>query len=134
MEGKWTLDAMSMRKDLYGWCGQIFVLQQTARRFPQSPGKEDDYGIICFPPLEENTDVTVYIWNPCAIPVPSDCEDDERLGTLIEALAAYTCDNILDVYIHRSVIGKDLCDEQSAELLLRFITVRAFDLCYAFNV
>ena len=62
--------------------------------------------------------MTVYVQNPCAIPVPSDCEDDERLGTLNEALAAYTCDNILDVYIHRSVIGKGLCDEQSAELLL----------------
>ena len=61
MEGKWTLDAMSMRKDLYGWCGQIFVPQQTARRFPQSPGKEDDYGIICIPPLEENTDAMIYI-------------------------------------------------------------------------
>jgi len=81
-------------------------------------GKEDDYGIICFPPLEENTDVMVCVQNPNAIPVPSDCEDDERLGTLNEALAAYTCDNILDVCIHRSVIGKGLCDEQSAELLL----------------
>ena len=96
--------------------------------------KEDDYGIICFPPLEENTDVMVYVQNPYAILVPSDCQDDERLGTLIEALAAYTYDNILDVYINRSVIGKGLRDEQSAELLREFIKVRAFDLCYAFNV
>ena len=96
--------------------------------------KEDDYGIICFPPLEENTDVMVYVQNPYAILVPSDCPDDERLGTLIEALAAYTYDNILDVYINRSVIGKGLRDEQSAELLREFIKVRAFDLGYAFNV
>ena len=60
----------------------------------------------------------VCVQNPNAIPVPSDCEDDERLGTLTEALAVDTCDKIPDVYIHRSVIGKDLRDEQSAELLL----------------
>ncbi|MBO4366322.1 MAG: extracellular solute-binding protein [Clostridia bacterium] len=96
--------------------------------------KEDDYGIICFPPLEENTEVMVYVQNPYAILVPSDCPDDERIGTLIEALAAYTYDNILDIYINRSVIGKGLRDEQSAELLRAFIKVRAFDLCYAFNV
>ena len=134
MEGKWTLDAMSMRKDLYGWCGQIFVLQQTARRFPQSPGQGGRlrHHLFSSPRREYGRDGLCP--ESCAIPVPSDCEDDERLGTLIEALAVDTCDNIPDVYIHRSVIGKDLRDEQSAELLLRFITVRAFDLCYAFNV
>ena len=95
--------------------------------------KEDDYGIICYPSLEENTVQEVYVQNPFAIMVPSDCPDTERLGTLIEALAAYTYDNILDVYINRAVIGKGARDEESALLLRKVITLRAFDLCYAFD-
>ncbi len=95
--------------------------------------KEDDYGIICYPSLEENTVQEVYVQNPFAIMVPSDCPDTERLGTLIEAMAAYTYDNILDVYINRAVIGKGARDEESALLLRKFITLRAFDLCYAFD-
>ena len=71
--------------------------------------------------------------NPFAIMIPSDCPDTERLGTLIEAMAAYTYDNILDVYINRAVIGKGARDEESALLLRKFITLRAFDLCYAFD-
>ena len=96
--------------------------------------KEDDYGIICYPALEENTDGMVYVQQPYAIMVPSDCPDDERVGTLLEALAAYTYDNVLDDYITKTVIGKGARDEQSAQLLRKFITIRAFDLCYAFNV
>lgn len=96
--------------------------------------KEDDYGIICYPSLEENTDGMVYVQQPFAILVPSDCTDTGRMGTLLEALAAYTYDNVLDDYITKTVIGKGVRDEQSAQLLRKFMTIRAFDLCYAFNV
>ena len=96
--------------------------------------KEDDYGIICYPSLEENTEGMVYVQQPYAILVPSDCTDTGRMGTLLEALAAYTYDNVLDDYITKTVIGKGVRDEQSAQLLRKFITIRAFDLCYAFNV
>ena len=96
--------------------------------------KEDDYGIICYPSLEENTEGMVYVQQPFAILVPSDCPDTGRMGTLLEALAAYTYDNVLDDYITKTVIGKGARDEQSAQLLRKFMTIRAFDLCYAFNV
>ncbi|MBR5679176.1 MAG: extracellular solute-binding protein, partial [Clostridia bacterium] len=96
--------------------------------------KEDDYGIICYPSLEENTEGMVYVQQPYAIMVPSDCPDDERVGTLLEALAAYTYDNVLDDYINKTVIGKGARDEQSAELLRKFMTIRAYDLCYAIAV
>ncbi|MBR5680046.1 MAG: extracellular solute-binding protein [Clostridia bacterium] len=93
--------------------------------------KEDDYGIICYPSLEENTEGMVYCQQPYTVMVPSDCEDTERLGTILEALAAYTYDNVLDDYINKTVIGKGARDEQSAQLLRKFITIRAFDLSYA---
>ena len=76
----------------------------------------------------------VYVQQPYAILIPSDCPDTARIGTMLEALAAYTYDNVLDDYIQKTVIGKGARDQQSAELLEKFITIRAFDLCYAFNV
>jgi hypothetical protein len=75
----------------------------------------------------------VYVQQPYAILVPSDCQDTARIGTLLEALAAYTYDNVLDDYISKTVIGKGVRDRESAELLRHYITVRAYDLCYAFN-
>ena len=96
--------------------------------------KEDDYGIICFPYLDTNDDVMVYVQNPYQIMVPSDCQDTDRVSVLIEAMAAYTYDYVLEPYITKAVIGKGTRDQQSAELLRDFIGRRAFDLCYAFGV
>ncbi len=95
--------------------------------------KEDDYGVVAFPSLEENTEGMVYVQNPYAILVPCDCSDTERIGTLLEALGAYTYDYILDDYVSKTVIGKGVRDRESAELLRYYMTVRAFDLCYAFD-
>ena len=114
--------------------GKVLFYSRLMGDFRNLRDKEDDYGIICYPSLEENTDGTVYIQNTFTVMIPADCEDDERLATLIEDLAADTYDNVLDVYIDKAVIGKGTRDQQSAELLREFISKRAYDLCYAFNL
>ncbi len=119
-------DTRNMFKD-----GKCLFYSRLLGDFRNLRDKEDDYGIICYPALEENTDVMIYCQQPYTIMVPSDCADTERLGTLLEALAAYTYDYILDDYINKTVIGKGARDEQSAQLLREFIKIRAFDLCYA---
>ncbi len=113
--------------------GECLFYSRLLGDFRNLRDKEDDYGIIAFPALEENTDGMVYVQNPYAILVPSDCQDTARIGTLLEALASYTYDNVLDDYISKTVIGKGVRDRESAELLRHYITVRAYDLCYAFN-
>ena len=119
-------DTRNMFKD-----GKCLFYSRLLGDFRNLRDKEDDYGIICYPALEENTEGMVYCQQPYTIMVPSDCTDTERIGTLLEALAAYTYDNILDDYINKTVIGKGARDEQSAQLLREFIKIRAFDLCYA---
>lgn len=121
-------DTRNMFKD-----GKCLFYSRLLGDFRNLRDKEDDYGIICYPSLEENTEGMVYCQQPYTIMVPSDCVDTERIGTLLEALAAYTYDNVLDDYINKTVIGKGARDEQSAELLRKFITIRAFDLCYAIS-
>ena len=114
--------------------GKVLFYSRLMGDFRNLRDKEDDYGIICYPSLEENTDGMVYIQNPYAVMIPSDCEDDERLATLIEDLAADTYDNVLSVYIDKAVIGKGVRDQESAELLREFISKRAYDMCYAFDL
>ena len=114
--------------------GGVLFYSRLMGDFRNLRDKEDDYGIICYPSLEENTDGMVYIQNPFTVMIPSDCDDDERLATLIEALAADTYDNVLDIYIEKAVIGKGARDIESANLLRDFISKRAYDLSYAFDV
>lgn len=114
--------------------GKVLFYSRLMGDFRNLRDKEDDYGIISYPSLEENTDGMVYVQNPFTITIPSDCEDDERLATLIEALAADTYDNVLDVYIEKAVIGKGARDIESADMLRQMMTKRAFDLCYAFGL
>lgn len=114
--------------------GGVLFYSRLMGDFRNLRDKEDDYGIISYPSIEENTDGMVYIQNPFTIMIPSDCADDERLATLIEALAADTYDNVLDIYIDKAVIGKGARDLESANLLRTFITKRAYDLSYAFDV
>lgn len=96
--------------------------------------KEDDYGIVSFPCLNENEPGKVYIQNCFTNLVPVSCEDPARLGTLIEAMSADTHDNVLNVYINKAVIGKGVRDQQSAELMRIMMTRRSYDLCYAFGL
>ena len=114
--------------------GGVLFYSRLMGDFRNLRDKEDDYGIISYPALEENTDGMVYIQNPFTVTIPSDCDNDERLATLIEALAADTYDNVLDIYIEKAVIGKGARDLESANLLRTFIAKRAYDLSYAFNV
>lgn len=114
--------------------GNVLFYSRLMGDFRNLRDKEDDYGIICYPSVYENTDGMVYIQNPFTIMIPSDCNNDERLATVIEALAADTYDNVLDVYIEKAVIGKGARDIESANLLREFISKRAYDLCYAFGI
>jgi hypothetical protein len=114
--------------------GGVLFYSRLMGDFRNLRDKEDDYGIICYPALEENTDGMVYVQNPFTVMIPSDCDDDERLATLIEALAADTYDNVLDIYIEKAVIGKGARDIESANLLRDFIQKRAYDMSYAFDV
>ena len=114
--------------------GGVLFYSRLMGDFRNLRDKEDDYGIICYPALEENTDGMVYVQNPFTVMIPSDCSDDERLATLIEALAADTYDNVLDIYIEKAVIGKGARDIESANLLRDFIQKRAYDMSYAFDV
>ena len=95
---------------------------------------EDDYGIITWPSYQENVVGKVYTENPTTLMVAASCKDMDRLGTILEALASYTYDNVLSDYINRAVIGKGARDKQSAEVVRESMNRRYYDPADAFNV
>ena len=97
--------------------------------------KEDDYGIISYPPYDYTSDKQyVYVQNPFTVVVPVNTKDIDRTGTIIESLAADTYDNVLEVYFERTVIGKGARDQNSAAMLRDMKDRRVYDLSYCFGL
>ena len=98
--------------------------------------QEDDYGLIQWPTLEEGDDGLIYVRNPFAQVVAADVGDDviNNLGTIIEAMGAYSQDYIIDNYIKRAVIGKGARDPQSAEVIVDMMDRLFYDNTYALGI
>ena len=96
--------------------------------------KEDDYGIIPWPALEENTEIKFYNRNPTAVFVAAGNDHPDETGTLMDAMAAYAYDYIIEDYIHKAVIGKGARDRESADVIIQLLDKRVYDLSYSFGM
>lgn len=98
--------------------------------------KEDDYGIINWPTLYENNNenARMYVYDPATLFIAAGCSDTERLGTVMEAINAYTYDNVISDYINKAVIGKGARDKESAQVIREFIPKRTHDYANAFGL
>ena len=114
--------------------GQALFYCRTLGDFRNLRDQEDDYGIINWPALRGDMVGSSYCVNPEAFFISADCEDQERLATIIESINAYTYDYVLDDYIEKAVIGKGARDKQSAEIVRENFSRRAFDMAGAFGL
>lgn len=96
--------------------------------------KEDDYGIVPWPSIEENMNITVHVRNPTAVIVAAQIENAEDVGTIIEAFASYAYDYIIEDYIQKAVIGKGTRDQESADVIRSVMDKRAYDVKFAFGI
>lgn len=98
--------------------------------------KEDDYGIVPWPSIQENMETRVHVRNPTALIIPSGLEEEtaDNVGIIVEALAAYSYDYIIEDYITRAVIGKGARDQESADIIRDIMDKRAYDIKSAFGI
>lgn len=96
--------------------------------------KEDDYGIIPWPSLEENTEIKFYNRNPTVVIVAAGNDHPDETGTLMDAMAAYAYDYIIEDYITKAVIGKGARDQESAQVVRDILDNRVYDISYAFGI
>lgn len=95
---------------------------------------DDPYGIIAYPSLDGSTGNAAFCDSPYTMVIPMDCPEKEKSAVLIEALASYTYENIMELYIERTVIGKGARDIESAEILRELIPNRTFELSQALDL
>ncbi|MBE6540960.1 MAG: extracellular solute-binding protein [Ruminococcaceae bacterium] len=98
--------------------------------------KEDNYGIIMWPGIEENMDLRVHLRNPTHLSVLSDITEQEKeyIPLIISALAAYSEDYITEDYKKIAVIAGGARDQESAEVISYVINNTAYDISAAFGL
>lgn len=122
----WTDYSRTMFKE-----GRVLFYSKLLGDFRNLRDKEDDYGIICWPSVEEGGIHHIYVQNPMAILIPSNVDNAGRLATVIEALAADSYDNVMEPYIEKALIGRGTRDAESAKLFREFCDMRVYDMSYA---
>ena len=114
--------------------GYALFYSRQIGEFKNLRDQEDDYGIINWPAVDGRVDGEVYVSVPYCMFVPADIRDQDCIATVIELMASYTYDVVMDNYIDRSVIGKGTRDQQSAEIVRDMFKRRVFDLEEGLNI
>ena len=114
--------------------GYALFYSRQIGEFKNLRDQEDDYGIINWPSMDGRVDGKVYVSVPYCMFVPADIRNPECISTVIELMASYTYDVVMDNYIERSVIGKGTRDQQSAEIVRELFKRRVFDLEEGLNI
>ncbi|MBE6542509.1 MAG: hypothetical protein E7672_08725 [Ruminococcaceae bacterium] len=110
---------------------KLLFISYNLATFRQLRDKDDDYSVIMWPTLNENTDPKIHMRNPGAYGVPSLVSGEEaekNVSVILTSLAAYGHEYILEDYIRYSVVAKGARDEQSAEVLRYIVDNRVYDL------
>ena len=97
---------------------------------------EDDFGIIPTPKYEESQ--TQYItscttWLPTGIVVPKNCREVEKVGLIMETMAAAAEETIVPAVYDVTLQGKVSRDEKSTQMLDIIFENPSYDFITAFN-
>ncbi|MBQ8579047.1 MAG: extracellular solute-binding protein [Clostridia bacterium] len=95
---------------------------------------EDDFGILPMPKLDEESDYTSLVnLSAPLIVVPRNCDDTERTGLMLEALATGAYDMITPSLFEVVTKSKYARDEESADMVDLIIRNRVFDPVYIYQ-
>ncbi|MDD4774407.1 MAG: hypothetical protein PHZ09_12525 [Eubacteriales bacterium] len=92
---------------------------------------ETDFGILPYPKLEETQDryySNVHAYGSSFICVPVTCDDTERTGIILEALAAESYYTLKPAYYETTLVGKYIRDDESIAMLDIILANRVYDL------
>lgn len=113
--------------------GKVFIYAVILRNLEQMRRMEDDYGVIPYPKFDENQ--KEYITHvggasPIMIIPMQNCEDDDRLGTILEAMCEASYRITRPAYYEQALKEKGTRDEESKKVLDLILDSRTYDLAY----
>ncbi|MBE6541143.1 MAG: extracellular solute-binding protein [Ruminococcaceae bacterium] len=116
--------------------GKLTFLSEYLGQFRKLRDNDDPYSIILWPTIEENMNAKVHLRNPTGIAILTDnsSKDIETISTILNALATYSYDYILEDYIKYAVVAKSSRDEESAEVVRYALSNTAYDISAALGL
>ncbi|MBE6541740.1 MAG: hypothetical protein E7672_04765 [Ruminococcaceae bacterium] len=114
--------------------GKTLFLSLSTGGFRDIRDRDDDYGVIMWPTLEENKDPKIHMRNPPAVVVTANVDSDdleEKVCTIFTAMAAYSYDYIMENYIKYTVVAQGSRDQESAEVFRYVLANRVYDVSAA---
>jgi len=103
---------------------------------PKMRDMEVDFGILPSPKFTENQDRyyhIVSIWNAPLMSVPTTITDPDKVGYILELLAAKSVDTLTPAYYDTQLRYKLLRDDESEEMLDIILSSITFDVGLAFD-
>ena len=94
-----------------------------------------DFGLIPYPMLDESQDGyhTMVNWSVPMYSVPSNAENIERTGIILETLANESRYTLIPAYYDTALKTKFLRDEESTEILDLIFATRVYDVAHLFK-
>ncbi len=96
-----------------------------------------DFGIVPYPKLnedQENYHSLVNAYHGQFVMVPIFMEDENRTGAVVEALAYEGKQILTPAYFEKTLVGREMRDEDSAEMLYVIFDNRVYDVGLIYNV
>ena len=96
-----------------------------------------DFGIIPYPKLNEEQETynsLVSVYHAHFVMVPTFMEDEDRTGAIVEALAYYGKQLLTPAYFEKTLVGREMRDEDSEEMLYVIFDNRVYDVGLIYNV
>ena len=97
---------------------------------------EGDFSLICMPKYDEAQEQYFSPTSPHAstgFVIPITTQDTGRIGVILETMAHYSTDTILEAYVNITLGAKIMRNEKSVALLHQMIDTMIYDIGYVFN-
>jgi len=116
--------------------GKVVFISDYLGQFRNYVTGDQEFSMILWPAYEENAQIKVHLRNPTGLAVLSDNQpnDIKNLSIILNALAAYTYDYIMEDYVKYAVVAKSSKDERSAEVVRYALENTAYDIAAAFGL
>ncbi|MCQ2433181.1 MAG: hypothetical protein MJ175_11315, partial [Clostridia bacterium] len=96
-----------------------------------------DFGILPFPKLDEQQSEyynTIGSWHSVFLCIPTAQEDVERTGAVLESMAAESYNKVTPAYYEKTLVGKYVRDDESADMLDIILATRVYDLGWFYQI
>jgi hypothetical protein len=116
--------------------GRALFSEGSLMQTPDMRSMEIDFGILPNPKLDESQDRyyhTLSVWNAPLMVVPETVANPDKVGYILEILAAKSVDTLTPAYYDLQLTHKLLRDDESEEMLDIILSSAAFDLGAAYN-